>query len=90
MARFTKMEIVTNSIAQYSRRKCLELHEVTTSISDQDLGEKVVKALSLIEVSIRQDDIVQFRRPKNKTCVIVKLKERHKRYDIMVNINGVY
>lgn len=85
-----KMEIVINNVAQYCRREYLELHKGLTSISDQDLGEKVVKALSLIEVSIRQDDIVQCRRPKNKTYVIVKLKERQKRYDIMVNANGVY
>ena len=55
----TKMEIVTNNIAQYSGRECLELHEVPTSISDQDLGEKVVQALFLTGVSIHQDDIVQ-------------------------------
>ena len=33
--RLTKMEILTNNIAQYSRREHLELHEVRTSISDQ-------------------------------------------------------
>ena len=41
-ARLTKMEIVTNNVAQYSRRECLELHKVLTYVSDQDLGEKVV------------------------------------------------
>ena len=73
-ARLTKMEIVTNNVAQYSRRECLELHEVPTSIGDQDLGEKVVKVLSLTRVSINQDDIVQCHRLKKITLVIVKLK----------------
>ena len=54
----TKMEIVTNNAAQYSHCECLELHKVPTSISDQDLGEKVVQVLSLTGVSINQDDIV--------------------------------
>ena len=42
-AQLTKMEILTNNVAQYSRRECLELHEVLSSTSDQDLGEKVVQ-----------------------------------------------
>ena len=66
------MELVTNNVTQYSRRKCLELHEVPTSINDQDLGEKVVQVLSLTGVSINQDDIVQWHRLKKKTHVIVK------------------
>ena len=81
----TKMEIVTNNVAQYSCRECLKLHEVLTSISDQDLGEKVVNVLSLTGVSINQDDIVQCHRLKKKTHVIVKLKEGQMRYNIMVN-----
>ena len=65
-ARLTKMEIVTNNAAQYSRCECLELHKVPTSIADQDLGEKVVQVLSLTGVSINQDDIVQCHRLKRK------------------------
>ena len=79
------MEIVTNNVAQYSRRECLEIHEVRTSICDQDLGEKVIQVLSLTGVSINQDDIVQCHRLKKKTHVTVKLKERQMRYNIMVN-----
>ena len=75
LARLTKMQIVTNNIAQYSCCECLELHEVPTPISDQDLGEKVVQVLSLTGVSINQDDIMQCHRLKKKTHVIVKLKE---------------
>ena len=56
------MKIVTNNIAQYSRCECLEfcecLHEVLTSASGQDLGEKVVQVLSLTRVSTNKDDIV--------------------------------
>ena len=70
------MEVVTNNIAKYSRCEYLELHKVSTSISDQDLGEKVVQALSFTGVSINQDDIVQCHILKKKTHVIVKLKER--------------
>ena len=84
MARLTKMEIVTNNVAQYSRRECLELHEVPNSIGDQDLGEKVVQLFSLTGVPINQDDIMQCHRLKKKTYVIVKLKERQMRYN-MVN-----
>ena len=65
-ARLTKMEIVTNNVTQYSRCKCLALHEVPTSINDQDLGEKVVQVLSLTGVSINQDDIVQWHRLKKE------------------------
>ena len=79
------MEIVSNNIAQYSCRECLELHKVPTSIGDQDLGEKVAQVLSLTGVSINQDDIVQCHRLKKKTHVIVKLKEQQMRYNIMVN-----
>ena len=77
------MEIVSNNIAQYSCRECLELHKVPTSIGDQDLGEKVAQVLSLTGVSINQDDIVQCNRLK--THVTVKLKEQQMRYNIMVN-----
>ena len=83
-ARLTEMEIMTNNVAQYSSRECLELHEVPTSISDQDLGDKVVQVLSLKGVSINQNDIVQCHRLK-KSHVIVKLKERQIKYNIMVN-----
>ena len=79
------MEIVTNNVAQYSCRECLEIQKVLTSICDQDLGEKVIQVLSLTGVSINQDDIVQCHRLKKKTHVIVKLKERQMRYNIMVN-----
>lgn len=41
----TKMEIVTSNVAQYSCCECLELHKVSTSISDQDLREKFVQVL---------------------------------------------
>ena len=70
-ARLTRMEIVTNNVAQYSRYECLEIHEVPTSICDQDLGEKVIQVLSLTGVSINQDDIVQCHRLKKKIHVIV-------------------
>ena len=76
-ARLNKMEIVTNNVAHHS--------EVSTSKNEQDLGEKVVLVSSLTGVSIKQDDIVQCHRLKKKTYVIVKLKERQKRYNIMVN-----
>ena len=78
-ARLTKMEIVTNNIAQYSHCECLELQEVLTTIGDQDLGEKVVQALSLTGFSINQGNIVQCHRLKKKTHVIVKLKEQQMR-----------
>ena len=84
-ARWTKMEIVTNKVAQYSPCECLELQEVPTSMSDQDLGKKVVQVLSLTGVSINQDDIVQYHRLKKKARVNVKLKEQQKRYNIMAN-----
>ena len=76
-ALLNKMEIVTNNVAQHRK--------VSTSKNEQDLGEKVVLVSSLTGVSIKQDDIVQCRRLKKKTYVIVKLKERQKRYNIMVN-----
>ena len=76
---------MTNNVARYGHCECLKLHEVLTSISDQDLGEKVVQVLSLTGVSINQDDIVQCHRLKKKTHVTVKLKERQMRYNIMVN-----
>ena len=79
------MEIVTNNVAQYSCRECLEIQKVLTSICDQDLGEKVIQVLSLTGVSINQDDIVQCHRLKKKTHVIVKLKEGQMRCNIMVN-----
>ena len=65
--RLTKMEIKTNNVVQYSRRECLELQEVPTSISDQDLGENVVQVLSLTGVSMKQDDVVQCHRHRKKT-----------------------
>ena len=49
--------------------------------------EKICAVLPLTGVSIKQDDIVQYHRLKKKTHVIVKLKERQKRYDIMLNIS---
>lgn len=69
------MEPFTNKIAQYSRRKSLELHEIPTSISDQDLGEKFLRILHLTQVSIKQEDIVQYHKPRKKSHVIVKLEE---------------
>ena len=67
-----KMKIVINNVPQYCRREHLELHKGLTSISDQDLGEKVVQVFSLTGVSINQDEMVQCHRLKQKTHVIVK------------------
>ena len=58
----TEVAIVTNNFALYSCHECFELYKVLTSISDQDLGEKVVQILSFTGVSINQDDIVQCHR----------------------------
>ena len=55
-AQLTKMEIVTNNITQYSHHECLELRNVLTSISGQELEVKLVQVLPLPGVSINQDD----------------------------------
>ena len=44
-------------------------------LRDQDLAENVLHILSLTQVSIKQDNIAQYHRPRKKTHGIVKLEE---------------
>ena len=64
----------------------LELHKVPISISDQDLGERVVQVLFLTGVSINQDYIVQCHILKKKeNSSHCKIKRTVERYSITVH-----
>ena len=51
---------------QYSRRECKELHKMSTSIRNQDLRKEVGQILTLIGVSVKQEELPQCPRIKKK------------------------
>ena len=62
--------------AQYSRRECLEITGIPSSVSDKDLEEVVCKAITKAGVDITPDDIEDCHRVGNKGQTIIKFGER--------------
>ena len=62
--------------AQYSRRECLEITGIPSSVSDKDLEEVVCKAITKAGVDITEDDIEDCHRVGNKGQPIIKFGKR--------------
>ena len=62
--------------AQYSRRECLEITGIPSSVSDKDLEEDVCKAITKAVVDINADDIEDSHRLGNKGQTIIKFGKR--------------
>ena len=62
--------------AQYSRRECLKITGLRSSISDKDIEEVVCKAITKAGVDITADDIEDCLRVGNKGQTIIKFGER--------------
>ena len=62
--------------AQYSRRECLEITAIPSSVSDKDLEEVVCKAITKAGVDITEDDIEDCHRVGNKGRPIIKFDKR--------------
>ena len=58
--------------ARYSRRECLELAGIPTSIPQQNLEEKVCQIFEAIGVSVHKNDIDDCHRLRDKERAIVK------------------
>ena len=69
---------VTN--CQYHMQESVEVKPVPASISDEELGLNICKALSLTGHEVKPDDLQACHRLKKKETVIVKFKfGKHKR-----------
>ena len=62
--------------AHYSRRECLEITDIPSSVSDKDLEEVVRKAIAKAGVDINSDDIEDCHRVGNKGQTIIKFGKR--------------
>ena len=62
--------------AQYSRRECLEITGIPSSVSDKDLEEVVCKAITKAGVDITADDIEDCHHVGNKGQTIIKFGKR--------------
>ena len=62
--------------AQYSRRECLEITGIPSSVSDKDLEEVVCKAIIKAGVDITADGIEDCHRIGNKGQTIIKFGKR--------------
>ena len=62
--------------AQYSRRECLEITGIPSSVSDKDLEEVVCKAITKAGVDITPDNIEDCHRVGNKGQTIIKFGKR--------------
>ena len=63
--------------AQYSRRECLEIAGIPTSIPQQNLEEKVSQIFEAIGVSVDKNDIDDCHRLRDKERTIVKFLQRN-------------
>ena len=62
--------------AQYSRRECLEIAGIPTSIPQQSLEEKVCQIFGAIGISVNKNDIDNCHRLRDKERTIVKFLRR--------------
>ena len=62
--------------AQYSRRECLEITGIPSSVSDKDFEEVVCKVITKAGVDITADDIEDCHRVGNKGQTIIKFGKR--------------
>ena len=62
--------------AQYSRREYLEIIDIPSSVSNEDLEELVCKAITKAGVNINAEVIEDFRRVGNKGQTIIKFGTR--------------
>ena len=62
--------------AQYSRRECLEITVIPSSVSDTDLEQVLCKAITKAGVDITADDIEDCHRVGNKGQTIIKFGKR--------------
>ena len=61
---------------QYSRRECLEITVILSSVSDKDLEEVLCKAITKAGVDITADDIEDCHHVGNKGQTIIKFGKR--------------
>ena len=62
--------------AQYSRRECLEITGISSSVSDKDVEEVVCQAITIAGVDITADDIEDCYRVGSKGQTIIKFGKR--------------
>lgn len=83
----TKIKIFTNNYPIIVFVNAWNYMKYQLQSSTKTSGEKVCQILPLVWVSTKKDYITQCHRLKMKTQVIMKLKERQQRYNIIFNIN---
>ena len=83
--RVIELEKSALSTAKYVRREIIEISPVPGPISDQNLEEKVCKALSLTGIQVEAKDLHACHRMKRRGRVILKFKDRKLRYQVMAN-----
>ena len=64
------------SNAQYSRRKCLEISGIPSSVSDNDLQDAVYKAITKTGVKVSDKDIEDCHRICKRGTTIIKFCKR--------------
>ena len=74
--RLTALERQCWANAEYSKRECLEITGIPSSVSDKDLEEVVCKAITKAGVDITPDDIEDCHRVGNKGQTIIKFGKR--------------
>ena len=62
--------------AQYSRRECLEIAGIPSSVSDKDLKEVVCKVITKAGVDITADDIEDCHRVGSKGQTVIKFGKK--------------
>ena len=83
--RVIELEKNALSTAQYVRREIVEISPVPGSISDQNLEEQVCKALPLTGIKVEDKDLHACHRIRRRGRVILKFKDRTRRYQVMAN-----
>ena len=80
------LEIQNNNLDQYSRRNNVEISGIPQSVSDNQLEEKVVDILKVIDVNITTKDVEACHRlGKKKKNVIVRVIDRKQRLKALQN-----
>ena len=74
---------LSNSNAQYARRKTIELYDFPDTVADEDVEMVAVKIISASGVKGSPSDFQAVHRKKNRKVVIAKLKCRKKAREII-------
>ena len=74
--RFSRMEREHFQMQQYSRRDCIELVGIPSTVEDKNLEAKTLEILKAIEVDVQASDVQACHRMFDKKRVIIKFCNR--------------